>query len=78
MKFYVAGKWEEREEIRKIHKALQDKGHTITIDWTWHEKDDPGYPSQYAVEDIIGATACGAIGIWLCELPILLGCMIFW
>lgn len=58
MKAYVAGKFEEKKEVRKIQNALRKLGYIITIDWTWHEVDDPGYPSQYAVEDIIGATSC--------------------
>lgn len=66
MKFYVAGKWEEREEIRKLQAELRRLGHLITIDWTWHEVDDPGFPSQYAVEDIIGATSADAyIGVFV-------------
>lgn len=58
LRIYVAGKWEEREEIRKLQNELRKLGHIITIDWTWHEVDDPGYPSQYAVEDIIGVSGC--------------------
>ena len=58
MKIYVAGKWEDRLHIRVLQEALREMGHTITIDWTWHEKDDTGFPSQYAVEDIIGASVC--------------------
>lgn len=60
MKFYVMGKWEEREEIRKLQAELRRLGHIITIDWTWHNEDDPGFPSQYAVEDIIGACSADA------------------
>ena len=56
MNFYVAGKWEERAEIRKLQNKLRELGHMITIDWTWHEVDDLGFPSQYAIEDINGAT----------------------
>lgn len=56
MNFYVAGKWEERAEIRKLQNKLRELGHMITVDWTWHEVDDPGFPSQYAIEDINGAS----------------------
>ena len=54
----MAGKWEEREAIRELQNKIRGLGCIITIDWTWHETDDPSYPSQYAVEDIIGATSC--------------------
>lgn len=54
MKFYVASKWEDRTAVRELHKTLIELGHKITVDWTWHEKEDPGYPSEYAVEDVLG------------------------
>ena len=54
--FYIAGKYEEREEVRRLQDALRKLGHMITIDWTWHKVEDPGYPSQYAIEDINGAS----------------------
>jgi len=60
MKFYIGGKWEEREGVRKLQNELRRLGHIITIDWTWHEEDDPGFPSQYAIEDIVGVTSCDA------------------
>lgn len=56
----MAGKWEDREDVKKIQNYLRRRGHIITVDWTWHEKEDVGYPSQYAVEDIVGASACDA------------------
>ena len=58
MDFYVAGKYEEREEIRVLQNTLRELGHEITVDWTWHEVDDPGFPRQYAMEDINGVI-CG-------------------
>lgn len=65
MKIYVAGKWEEREEVRKLQQQLRHLGHQITVDWTWHERDDPGFPTQYAVDDIKGVIACNAyVGIF--------------
>jgi len=60
MKFYVAGKWEEREQVRQLQDELRRLGHTITVDWTWHEFEDGGYPVQYAQEDVFGAATCDA------------------
>jgi len=54
MRFYVAGKWEDRENVRVIQNALVEMGHEISCDWTWHEKEDPGYPHQYSIDDIQG------------------------
>jgi hypothetical protein len=34
MKIYVAGKFEEKEYIRKVMDELEAIGHTITHDWT--------------------------------------------
>ena len=69
MKFYIAGKFQEREEIRKLQNELRKMGNIVTIDWTWHEEDDPNYPSQYAIEDIIGATSCDAyVGLFVNEV----------
>ena len=65
MRFYVAGKFENKEEIKVLQNELRKGGHIITVDWTWHKYDDPGYPSQYAVEDIIGASSCDAyVGVF--------------
>ena len=56
MNFYVAGKFEEKEYIRLLQDELRELGHTITIDWTWHKEEDSGFRSQYAIEDINGAS----------------------
>lgn|SRR5574342_236975 len=34
MKVYVASKFENKEEVRKVQQLLIDRGHTITHDWT--------------------------------------------
>jgi len=58
LKFYVAGKWEDREAVRKIQNNLIAKGHQITVDWTKHEISDEGYPKQYSEDDINGVRDC--------------------
>ena len=60
MNFYVAGKWEERCEIRELQDKLRELGHTITVDWTWHEKADEGYPIGYSIDDIKGVQLADA------------------
>ena len=37
MRIYVAGKFEDRENVRRIQNALRELGHTITFDWTTDE-----------------------------------------
>lgn len=57
LKIYVAGKWQDRFEVRTIQTILRDAGHEITCDWTDHE-----YPTEnvnemlrhYATADIQG------------------------
>ncbi len=61
MKYYVAGKWQERDKIKDIMELLKKNGHEITCDWTLHEFDKNigviGTISQlchYACEDLVG------------------------
>ncbi len=60
MKFYVAGKWEGRDAVKNLQEDLIELGHTITVDWTWHEKADEGYPIQYSIDDIKGVQLADA------------------
>jgi len=66
MKFYVAGKWEEREAIRRLQNELRNLGHEITKDWTVDEEDAPGYPVINVVEDVRGAKVADAyVGLFV-------------
>lgn len=44
MRFYVASKFERKEEVKAIMRSLRLAGHTIVGDWTSHSTDgeDPG------------------------------------
>lgn len=46
MKIYVAGKFEQKEEIRSIYKKLQEMGHEISYDWTVHQSVKNYQPGQ--------------------------------
>lgn len=46
MKIYVAGKFEKKEEIRKIYKKLESLGHSISYDWTTHKFIKPYVENQ--------------------------------
>ena len=66
MKFYAAGKWEDRWAVKKLQEALVKLGHTVTVDWTWHEKADEGYPVQYSIDDIKGVQLADAyVGLFV-------------
>ena len=34
MLIYVAGKWEEKQQVRIVQQTLRNAGHSITHDWT--------------------------------------------
>lgn len=84
MRFYVAGKWEDRYNVRLVQTILINHGHEITCDWTPHGEDDLGYPSGYAIEDINGVVSADMyIGLFrdkydykgaLVEMGVALGC----
>lgn len=40
MKFYIAGKWTEKNTIQLWIKTMQDMGHVITHNWTLIEESD--------------------------------------
>ncbi|MBI4983093.1 hypothetical protein HZC32_00410 [Candidatus Woesearchaeota archaeon] len=68
MEFYIAARFDRKEEVRALYKELQARGHKISADWTLHEPIKP-YESnqelarQYAFEDIEGARRCGVFVI---------------
>ncbi|MFP4402403.1 MAG: hypothetical protein ACLFPL_04175 [Candidatus Nanoarchaeia archaeon] len=63
MRIYVAGKFEEREEIRLIYNRLEELGHTIVYDWTKHSPIKPYHKNQdlaleYCEEELEGILNC--------------------
>ena len=54
MKVYIAGKYEERELIKKYADQLRAEGHTITK--AWFERPDMDL-SEEAIEDVIGVVS---------------------
>ena len=34
MKFYIASRTAQKEEVRSMYETLKEKGHTLTFDWT--------------------------------------------
>jgi len=41
MKFYIAGKFEEVNQIHALFERVQAAGHKISYDWTTHVKSKP-------------------------------------
>ncbi|MBS3172357.1 hypothetical protein J4438_02145 [Candidatus Woesearchaeota archaeon] len=59
MKFYIAAKFELKEQVREIYGILHNLGHEITLDWTTHLPIKPYGQNQeiakkYTAEDIDG------------------------
>lgn len=61
MKFYVAGKFQDRRNVRKLMDKIQDLGHTITYDWTVDEENAEGYPVQNTINDAMGVKVCDVL-----------------
>lgn len=57
MKFYVAGRWEDRQEVQEIQRFLCGLDMELTLDWTQHE-----YPigekdlEKWAKDDLVAAS----------------------
>ena len=58
MRFYIAGKWQDRRNIRKLMDKIEGLGHTITYDWTKDEENAEGYPIINTINDTRGVQAC--------------------
>lgn len=54
-RFYVAGKFEEKEQVKEIILELEEAGHTITYDWTIHEDDNPQMQALKCLGGVIDA-----------------------
>lgn len=58
MKFYVAGKYEDKERVRRAQRCVTDAGHEVTHDWT--TAPEQGGPKE-AEEDRQGVVAADAL-----------------
>ncbi|ARF11974.1 nucleoside 2-deoxyribosyltransferase [Klosneuvirus KNV1] len=63
MKLYIAGKFSEKEQIKKYMEEAIKLGHTITHDWTSFENegDDKERMKRSAEKDIIGVQNCDCV-----------------
>ncbi len=72
---YVASSFEQKEDVRVIHRMLIDAGHEITADWTTHneiaslesEQERKSLKQQYAVEDTEGVKSATVYALLLGE-----------
>lgn len=67
MKFYVAGKWQDRYAVRWLQEQLRRMGGEITVDWTTHDYGPNGVLAtpeqlrQIALEDEEGVRQADAV-----------------
>ena len=54
MDIYVAGKYENRKNVRRLMTSIEFLGHGITEDWTRHEPDEDSVMLGYALDDVRG------------------------
>jgi len=59
MKIYVAGKFEEKDQVLSLYKVLREMGHVVSYDWTGHKKLKPyqenqAGAAQYALNEFNG------------------------
>lgn len=63
LKFYIAGSFGKREEMRELMAEVERRGHAISADWTTHLPIKPyeenlELAAEYAEEDLEGAKKC--------------------
>jgi hypothetical protein len=68
LKVYVGAKYCERGTAKRLMRALEAQGHTITVDWTQHTKEDAASLALYATEDVKGVQRCN-VAIFIMERP---------
>ena len=59
MKFYIAARFDKRDEVKKLQNVLAEMGHEIVGDWTDHKPIKPysenhDIARDYASDDING------------------------
>ena len=60
MKFFIAGRWTDRERVRELFTKVQLAGHSITRDWTIYEApdNDTKFLRECALGDLQGVRDC--------------------
>lgn len=77
MRLYIAGKWSERDQVKKVMEMFESRGHIITCDWTrhiaperitkaqydWSKNEDWAQNGHktYAEEDLEGVRSCDVL-----------------
>jgi nucleoside 2-deoxyribosyltransferase len=64
---YVAGKWTDKDTIKKYMLELESMGHTITHDWTTFEFETKNTKPQMAFADIEGVKKADMVVILMTD-----------
>jgi hypothetical protein len=62
LRVYLASSWEYKDIVKGLMKYLEEKGCTITEDWTTHE--DPKREEEWAKRDYQGVEICDVFIIY--------------
>lgn len=60
-KAYVIGKFEQKEEVRRVYEMLREVGYQITCDWTTHKtikpySENPQLAREYSEDEMKAIT----------------------
>ena len=70
MRFYVAGKFDDRLCVRGLMDKLEELGHEITFDWTTEHYQNKEETHEDAMECFDGVGSADAfIGLFVNDLP---------
>ncbi len=66
MKYYIASRFDNKDEVRKIYARLAEHGHEIAFDWTEHPpikpyNDHSDQSQEFAIADLNGARNCDVL-----------------
>lgn len=66
MKIYIASRFTEKIKVRKLFRILENKGHSITYNWTHHKNTQPfiknsTLAANYSQNDINGVLDSGVL-----------------
>lgn len=68
MKLYIAGKFQERKQVRWLMDRLVELGHTITFDWTTAHYETKEETPEDAVECVRGVINADAyVGVFIMD-----------
>jgi len=62
VRFFIAGRWSDRNRVRELIYAARERGHEVTHDWTIKDVPDKSFVElqECALNDLDGVRRCDA------------------